>query len=63
MQSTGVLGSSASMVIRARNFGVMRSRRALDTSQPDPSNVLLSALEAKERLREIVEGFFFRRRK
>jgi hypothetical protein len=34
----------------------------LDTSQPDPTNVLLSAQAAKERLREIVEGFFFRRR-
>jgi hypothetical protein len=29
--------------------------------EPPPSTVLLSAEEAKERLREIVEGFFFRR--
>ena len=30
---------------------------------PTPSLTLLSAPEAKERLREIVEGFFFRRLK
>ena len=34
---------------------------ALDTLEPPPSTALLSAEEAKERLREIVEGFFFRR--
>jgi hypothetical protein len=34
---------------------------ALDTLEPPPSAALLSAEEAKERLREIVEGFFFRR--
>jgi hypothetical protein len=34
----------------------------LDTLPPTPSPTLLSAKEAKERLREIVEGFFFRRR-
>jgi hypothetical protein len=34
----------------------------LDASPPAPSTTLLSAQEAKERLREIVEGFFFRRR-
>jgi hypothetical protein len=28
---------------------------------PTPSSTLLPAQEAKERLREIVEGFFFRR--
>jgi hypothetical protein len=28
---------------------------------PTPSTTLLSASEAKERLREIVEGFFFRK--
>ena len=33
----------------------------LDTLPPSPSSALLSAKEAKERLREIVEGFFFRR--
>jgi hypothetical protein len=33
----------------------------LDTIEPIPSTTLLSAQEAKERLREIVEGFFFRR--
>lgn len=36
---------------------------ALDASQPDPSAVLLSAEEAKKRMREIVERFFFRRLK
>jgi hypothetical protein len=39
-----------------RRFGVV-----LDASPPAPSTVLLSAQEAKEQLREIVEGFFFRR--
>jgi hypothetical protein len=34
----------------------------LDTLPPTPSPTLLLAKEAKERLREIVEGFFFRRR-
>jgi hypothetical protein len=33
----------------------------LDTPPRDPSSRLLSAEEAKARLREIVEGFFFRR--
>jgi hypothetical protein len=33
----------------------------LDTSEPIPCTTLLSAQEAKDRLREIVEGFFFRR--
>ena len=33
----------------------------MDALQQTPSTVLLSAQEAKERLREIVEGFFFRR--
>ena len=33
----------------------------MDTLEPPPSTDLLSAEEAKERLREIVEGFFFRR--
>jgi hypothetical protein len=36
-------------------------RAALDTLEPIPSTTLLSAQEAKDRLREIVEGFFFRR--
>jgi len=35
----------------------------LDALQRTPSTVLLSAQEAKDRLREIVEGFFFRRLK
>jgi hypothetical protein len=35
----------------------------LDTLEPPPTTVLLSAEEAKERLRKIVEGFFFRRLK
>jgi hypothetical protein len=33
----------------------------LDTLEPLPDTALLSAQEAKDRLREIVEGFFFRR--
>jgi hypothetical protein len=33
----------------------------LDTLEPIPSTTLFSAQEAKDRLREIVEGFFFRR--
>jgi hypothetical protein len=33
----------------------------LDTLEPVPDTTLLSAQEAKDRLREIVEGFFFRR--
>ena len=36
-------------------------RAALDTLEPLPSTAVLSAQEAKDRLREIVEGFFFRR--
>jgi len=36
-------------------------RAALDTLSPTPSPTLLSTQEAKERLREIVEGFFFQR--
>jgi hypothetical protein len=32
-----------------------------DALSPTPSTTLLSAQEAKDRLREIVEGFFFRR--
>ena len=31
----------------------------MDALQRTPSTVLLSAQEAKDRLREIVEGFFF----
>ena len=38
-----------------------RPGAALDTLEPPPTSVLLSAEEAKDRLREIVEGFFFRR--
>jgi hypothetical protein len=34
----------------------------LDTLEPPPSTGLLSAEEAKERLREIVDRFFFRHR-
>ena len=34
---------------------------ALDTLESPPSAALLSAEEAKKRLREIVQGFFFRR--
>ena len=37
------------------------ARPALDTIEPIPSTTLLSAQEAKDRLREIVEGFFFQR--
>ena len=32
----------------------------MDILPPSPSTTLLSAHEAKERLREIVEAFFFR---
>jgi len=32
----------------------------LDVLPPSPNTALLSAQEASERLREIVEGFFFR---
>jgi hypothetical protein len=45
-------------------MGVGHSRHfwaVLDALQPTPSTALLSAGEAKEKLREIVEGFFFRR--
>jgi hypothetical protein len=38
-----------------------RYRDALDTLEPTLAIPLLSAQEAKDRLREIVEGFFFRR--
>jgi hypothetical protein len=42
---------------------VPRNRRAvLEPTPPQPSTSLLSAQEAKDRLRELVEGFFFRRR-
>jgi hypothetical protein len=40
-----------------------RSRDALDTLTPTLAISLLSAQEAGDRLREIVEGFFFRRRR
>jgi hypothetical protein len=35
----------------------------LDASSPPPSPDLLSAEEAKEKLRELIEGLFFRRLK
>ena len=35
----------------------------MDTLEPPPTSVLLSADQAKARLREIIEGFFFRRLK
>jgi hypothetical protein len=48
---------------RARDFATVATvRPALDTLEPPPTaTALLSAEEAKERLREIVEGFFTRR--
>jgi len=47
---------------RARDFAfTSRPRAALDTLSPSPSSALLSAQEATELLREIVERFFFRR--
>ena len=47
---------------RARPFSAnSRPRAALDTLEPSPITVVLSAEKAKARLREIVEGFFFRR--
>ena len=45
--------------IKPDPFANSLSRTALDTLEPAPT-VLLSAEEAKDRLREIVEGFFFR---
>jgi hypothetical protein len=36
------------------------ARAALDVLPSSPNTALLSAQEASERLREIVEGFFFR---
>ena len=39
----------------------MAADASLTARQRTPSTVLLSAQEAKDRLREIVEGFFFRR--
>jgi hypothetical protein len=39
----------------------MISGAVFDTLPQGPSSTLLSAQEAKDRLREIVEGFFFRR--
>jgi hypothetical protein len=35
---------------------------SLDTSQPTPGPGLLSAEQAREKLHEIVEDFFFQRR-
>jgi hypothetical protein len=47
---------------RARPAGMLAIPNALlDASSRTPSPALLSADEAKTRLREIVEGFFFRR--
>ena len=44
------------------NFVVTPRRPALvDALSPTPSTAVLTAEEAKERLREIVEGFFVRR--
>jgi len=41
----------------------LRDRRAIaDASSPPDSDTLLSAQEATERLRQIVDGFFFRHR-
>lgn len=44
---------------RARPFPA-RPRAALGILEPPPTTVLLSAEQDKARLREIVEGFFFR---
>jgi hypothetical protein len=63
------LGLSARLVLphgagrRARNHRhcPRHPRAVLDALQPTPGTALLSAQEAKERLREIIEGFFFRR--
>ena len=48
---------------RARDFGPTPASPGLplDTLEPPPSAALLSVEEAKERLRQIVEGFFFPR--
>jgi hypothetical protein len=49
---------------RARDFATVATvRPALDTLEPPPTaTALLTAEEAKERLREIVDRFFFRHR-
>jgi hypothetical protein len=50
------------LIGRSWPAGILTIRQAvLDASSPPPSPDLLSAEEAKEKLREIVEGFFFRR--
>ena len=47
---------------RSQDFAVTTpSWGRMDTPPPRPSSSLLSAEEAKDRLREIVEGFFFRK--
>ena len=48
-------------IVRAISPTSQSSAPALDTLEPPPTNVLLSPKEGKERLRVIVEGFFFRR--
>src|SRR5690242_2669803 len=63
MHSARVPGP-APMAIGRRDFGVTPAMPwpALDILEPPPSTALLSAEDAKAQLREIVEGFFFRRR-
>ena len=55
--------SAPPLAVRPRNIAdtLRHPWAALDTLPPTPSTALLSAGDASERLREIVEGFFFRR--
>ena len=59
----GVSARSASPIATERRISLSPRDppASLDTFPPSPDAELLSAEEAKARLREIVEGFFFRR--
>jgi hypothetical protein len=61
MHSACVPGPAPMAIGRAVSPSPLRPGPALDTLEPPPSTALLAAEEAKERLREIVEGFFSRR--
>jgi hypothetical protein len=54
--------SRANSVIREVDVEALAFAGRLGRIATNPGTVLLSANEAKERLREIVKGFFFRRR-
>jgi len=58
---SGSIGFVQSAVVsRARLPPLLRAPAFLQSTPPPPGTTLLSSHEAKERLREIVEGFFFR---